>query len=218
MSVIINLFLKNSSTRLFLLVVMIFLLAGCSQERPEEIHTFKHDKANPFRGLDFSAIQSGDIILKRGKGNISRMIVEKLAEPVPISHCGILVRDNDSVYIIHSVAKELTGIDGVQRVGFDVFMRDCLKNYLYVVRPKSDSVKRERIAVIAGEFLSRKATFDYELNYKDSSRVNCSELVYWALLRSTGSDLFKRIKMGDQYPLAFNSLLDTCHFDVIYRY
>ncbi len=201
-----------------LYILLLFVLLGCGN----------NDKAMPpeaggtalssFNDLDFSAIQSGDIILKRGKGSLSNMIVKKLAEKVPLSHCGILIRDKDSLYVIHSVAKELTGIDGVQRVDFDTFLKDCVKGCLYVVRYRGDRDKQEQVAEMARNYLSRQVPFDYEINYQDSAKVNCSELVYQALLRSSGKDLFKRIKIQDKYPIAFNSLLDTARFEIIYKY
>jgi len=192
------------------------LLFCCSDS--SEIKPTVTTKENPFSALDFSKLESGDIVLKQGKGAVSAMIVKKLAEKTPLSHCGIVCKNRDSIYIIHSVAKELTGIDGVQSLEFKKFTEDCEQSYLYIVRVKEDAQIRKKVSVTAENYLTRRVPFDYQINYTDSDKVNCSELVYWSLLNASGKDFFERVNVKDQKVLAFNSLLDSSNFEVIYHY
>src|SRR5690606_22034295 len=98
------------------------------------------------------------------------------------------------------------------------FTEDCEQRYLYIVRVKKDEQTRKNIAVTASNYLARNVPFDYQINYSDSDKVNCSELVYWSLLNASGKDFFDRVNVKDQKVLAFNSLLDSTNFEVIYHY
>lgn len=146
------------------------------------------------------------------------MIAKKLNEKVPLSHCGIILEEGGNKYIIHSVAEELTGIDGVQKTGMIDFTADCVKDLLYIVRLKKDKKVREKIAMQAELFMKSSIPFDYELNFGDASRLNCSELVYHSLIYATGVDYFEKIALENQVALSFNSLLDTNRFEMVYHY
>lgn len=206
--------LFTRSVRVSLVCLAGLLFSHCSNNGNEETRA----ESRAFSGCDFSGIQTGDIIVKQGRGPVSRMIYSNLKEPIPLSHCGVLISEGDSVYIIHSVAEELTGVDGVQHERFNTFLDDCTKGYLYIVRYKGSDHQREVIGTTAKAFLTRHVVFDYEINYDDSSRVNCSELIYWGLKNASGKDLMTRIKVKDKYPLGFNSLLDTANFRIVYKY
>jgi hypothetical protein len=165
---------------------------------------------------DLSQLRSGDIIVKRGKGLVSKKITSTLSEPIPLSHCGVIVREGDSLHVIHSLAKEITGIDGVQKMPMPLFLDDCIKGYVYVVRYSKED-RQDAIAASAGEFLRRQVPFDYQLNNKDAASVTCSELVYWNLKEATGKDCLDKLVIDNREVFAFNSLLDTRNFKTIYH-
>lgn len=188
------------------------VMAGCSGDKIGQ-----PEKTGP--GVyDFSMLKGGDIIVKKGKGMLSQRIADHLHEPIPFSHCGIVASGPDSLYIIHSVARELTGIDGVQTVGFQQFMKDVVRGHFYVVRLKDTTVAASSLDAAAKRYAARKVPFDYSLDQKDSTAMNCSEMVYWVLKNTTGRDYFSRITVNKSQALAFNSLLDTANFEIVCRY
>lgn len=197
--------------------ILLLLLISCG-EKKQVVTTPSSASENFFIDRDFSKIENGDIILKHGKGSLSNMIAKKLNEKIPFSHCGILVRQNEYIYIIHSLAKEVSGIDGVQKVGFERFTQDCLPNSMYIVRYKGDTLVRNKIADNAWKLLNNSIPFDYDLNYTDPSRMNCSEMVYHIMLNTTGRDLFEKILINNKMAFSFNSLLDSSDFEIIYNY
>jgi len=200
-----------------LAILLAFLqVLSCKESKNSDLNI--QTKLDPFKDLDFSKLKNGDIVVKKGKGALSFMIVNKLKEKVPLSHCGVVCKNQDSVYIIHSVAKELTGVDGVQSIEFKKFTEDCMKELLYIVRLKKDESVRENVYLTAKNYLSRAVPFDYKIDNNDSLKVSCSELVYWSIFNATGQDLFARVSVENQPVLAFNSLLDSTNFEIIYHY
>jgi len=75
------------------------------------------------------------------------MIVERLGEVYDISHCAIVCKDRDSIYVIHSVSQSLSPYDGVQSQELDPFIHDSKENSVIVVRYKSKYP--ERMAAIS---------------------------------------------------------------------
>ncbi len=101
------------------------------QRKIKEQAEVKPRLATPTGSL--SEVRSGDLVVKRGRGHLSNMIVKTLDEEVPLSHCGIVSRTNDSIYIIHSVAKELTGIDGVQIIKYEEFIKRLYSRIFFIL-------------------------------------------------------------------------------------
>ncbi|MBA3899723.1 MAG: hypothetical protein H0X62_05850 [Bacteroidetes bacterium] len=160
-----------------------------------------------------SLIEDGDIIVKRGKGAVSNLIAKNLKERVPLSHCGIIVFENDTLYIIHSVAKELSGRDGVQTISLEEFLDDSHIGSVFVSRVKL--CKTNTISKFAKEQLEKRTPFDYEFDLKSKDAIYCTELVSDVLLKSQGQDMFKQKTINGKPVLTFNSLLDTTLFNII---
>jgi hypothetical protein len=196
-----------------ILFSVLLLAAACADSNmtsPEKLINLK-------RRPSLAKVKEGDIVVKLGRGYLSRTIANKLAEKVALSHCGFVYRQGDSLCILHSVAKELTGKDGVQTVYLDEFLADCVDGYFYVVRIK-DSTAQKHIPSIATNYFNKKAPFDYTINYSDSTKVNCSEFVYQVLKRAGSPNCFSTIAVENKKVLAFNSLIDSTNFTIIYHY
>ena len=196
-------------------VFLFFLIffSACVEKNNETAKAQKIQSPLP----PLSELREGDIVVKKGRGLLSHSIANKLSEKVPLSHCGLVFKQGDSICILHAVAKELTGKDGVQTVNLEDFYADCEEGLLYVVRIKNTAVQKHIIPV-AVNYLKQKTPFDYTINYKDSSKVNCSEFVYQVLKRAGSPNCFSTIAVENKQILAFNSLLDSTNFTIIYHY
>lgn len=167
--------------------------------------------------LNPDTLQSGDIILKRGKGVVSNIIVQLLKEKIPISHCGIISCSKDSTYIIHSIASELSEKDGLQTILLSDFLKDYQENTLFVIRHKSDINNRLQIEQNAQNYLANKIPFDYKFDILNKDEIYCSELVYHVLMDTYGQFFFKKEIIQNNELLMFNSLInDTVNFEHIY--
>jgi hypothetical protein len=195
-----------------LFLVLCLFLSACGSE---------NENTNaPIRSLsseEFALIQNGDIILKNGYGTLSRAIVEILDEPISISHCGILYYQNDTLWVLHSIAKEYADEDGVQKIAFNLFLNDTKPNSLYIVRFKSNFDGRNAFLEQGLKYLNQKTSFDYDFNNEDDSKLYCSEFVFQSLLKTTNKKLMKERKIQGKTLLTFNSLLDSANFETIIK-
>jgi hypothetical protein len=205
--------MRNSFILGFFLLGILFN-TGCSSHS-EEFYSEQSllvKKENPSPKDILHLLEDGDIILKMGKGNISRIIADQLKEPVPFSHCGIIVKEADSIYIIHSVAKEVSGSDGLQTISLQDFFNDSYYGSLWISRVKNGENKKDEISKRAKIYLEKKLPFDYDFDISDNSKIYCSELVYNVLLETYNEDFFLKKESTQTNFLTFNSLIDSTKF------
>jgi hypothetical protein len=194
----------------------VFLLLACNPPVETDVDVISEENVISF---NYHNLENGDIIIKRGKGFVSNMIVKYLKEDIPISHCGIIIVENESVYIIHSVAKEISARDGIQTASIDDFLNDSYKESLFIVRPHfHDSVIKANYLAKAKAYLQLKIPFDYDFNLEDESKIYCSELIYCCYDKDDRTEIFKTKLVNGQKVVLFNSFLNDRHFEIIDKY
>lgn len=165
---------------------------------------------------DLAKMQSGDIILRKGHGSVSDIIDNMYPTGYHLSHCGVVIRDPDSLYVIHTVSSELSMGDGVQTEHIDKFVRESVRNSIMLVRPKADSLTRCRIADATKSFLNKKIPFDNAFDISDTTQFYCTELIYQSYRKVYGRDMFPE-RLATDHPnyLGIDALLDTTKFERI---
>lgn len=199
------------SSRNLIFVFFLVFLNGCVEKKT----VLK--PINSLEDYELDLIKNGDVILKNGYGNLSKTIVSLLDEKISISHCGILYLENDSVFVIHSIAKEYSDLDGVQKISLSSFLNDTKPNSLFVLRLKKDENVRKKVLEKAIEYKNNKTPFDYQFNSDDDTKIYCSELIYQSILKSTGMTVMIEKNIQSKKILTFNSLLDTANFEIIIK-
>jgi hypothetical protein len=201
------------NTAFSLLMIVLFSAVSCTQNKSKE----KNQNINP-QQCDFTGLETGDIVLKRGFGKISNLITQYFNEKVPISHCGIIVVNNDSTFIVHSVAKSYARKDGVQTILFRDFLKDCQKDYFYIVRQKAPAADRQKFASKAIEFTQMNITFDENANNESKEQMSCTELIYWCQKETFGKSDLTTMSIAGKDLFVFNGLLDSSKFEIIKHY
>ncbi len=126
-------------------------------------------------------LQQGDIILRHGFGFVSNSIVKALREDLPLSHVGMIVKNEQGEFsVIHSVSQTLSDYDGVQVQDIQSFVRDSQPSSVVVVRFKNTAdslIEGQRMATHAFRYLQKQVPFDYRFDLEDSTAFYCSELI-----------------------------------------
>lgn len=203
-------FKKEELSSSFLWLLIFF--SSCIQENGSVNY-----QKNVFWNLEeFSKnVQDGDIILKMGYGPVSRIISKQLNEKQELSHCAIVYKKDSSEFIIHSVSREISENDGVQKASFDDFYKDIKPNSLFVLRHKSNQQERSKISNFGFIYLKKLTPFDDDFNNGDSSKLYCSELVSLALFNSYKKNYFKTKRIGVANVYTFSSILESSDFVIV---
>jgi len=165
-----------------------------------------------------SIIQEGDIILKCGHGQISRLIIKTLDEEIDISHSAILFKDSNEFALLHSVSGTLAETDGVQKVSLKKFLTDVKKGTFFILRPKIDSIKKQLVVNRAISKLEDDIPFDHEFNNADSTEFYCSEFIQFIFEIGAGVSCFEVEKISKKDIYMFNSIFNNPQFEVIYKW
>ncbi len=159
---------------------------------------------------ELSGIQGGDIILRLGEGLISQIVTSVLDDSIRLSHCGIVVINNDSFYVVHSLPEELSDYDGIQICSLGEFVSESVPESIVVVRPKvSDFRVMEDKALY---YLLHPKPFDWNFDIKDSTAFFCSEFPVHILKYYLGMDLC----LNSSFYPKFSLFLDTTYFEHIF--
>lgn len=161
--------------------------------------------------------KSGDIILKKGYGLVSQTIVKALDEKIQISHCGILHKDTitNEFYIIHSVARQVSDADGVQKISLKKFVNDVKPKDFYLMRYNSntDFITNEALC-----YLEKRIPFDHKYNLDSNDELYCSEFIYKIFFSEKQFEVFKSIEIKNKQILLFNDIFKNDEFSIIIKY
>ncbi|HON88797.1 MAG TPA: YiiX/YebB-like N1pC/P60 family cysteine hydrolase [Spirochaetia bacterium] len=131
---------------------------------------------------ELEALQDGDIILIQGILGSADIIMNICAETVPLSHVGIIVNKNNTIFVIHTVNNTLSGIDGMQMHEIHAFIERARPHSLIVVRPLWETTtQRAKALEYVQQKLERRVPFDNAFNFFDDSALYCTELLAHAL-------------------------------------
>ena len=129
-------------------------------------------------------LKDGDIILRRGVGLPSDMIISALGEGMGVSHSGFIFIRDGVPWVVHTVSPGLSGIDGVQTQPLEVFNKNSRPDSIVVVRINPqvnlpDSISR--IRTTAYGFLASKIPFDNAYDFSETQKMYCTEFIYHVL-------------------------------------
>lgn len=159
--------------------------------------------------------EDGDIVMKMGYGMVSKIISKQLSEEKELSHCVIVYKKNGEEYLLHSISGDLGPEDGVQKISFKEFYKDLKPNSLFVLRHKSDEIKRSEISQEALKINNMNIPFDLGFDKNNNEKMYCSEFVEVTLNNVFSNHFFKTKRINGTDIYTFNSLMGHKDFEIV---
>jgi Permuted papain-like amidase enzyme, YaeF/YiiX, C92 family len=153
-------------------ILMLFLVLGVSAG------TRKADNDSKKPAFTYSGnIQTGDIVLRNGKGFISDLFRNTSKREKKYSHAGIIVIENNKPFVYHMLGnasgggefkkEPLSGFCNPEtNKGFAIYRYNFLHN------------KENEVNVWLQHINQKKPKFDEDFNLEESGNMYCSELIY----------------------------------------
>lgn len=182
----------------FLSWLFSFMLTSC--RLPDK----KSELLPVLSSTDLSVIENGDFILRKGQGIVSSLIIDYLNDSTGFSHIGVLIKENDFIYVIHSIGIEFSNKEGVQQCTLGDFVSEAKCGEIIIVRNKKSS--NAEIADVAKEYLAKNIPFDRSFDFNDTTAFSCLELPYHILERLGGN--YKEL-------VNFRAFTDSSLYEVI---
>lgn len=141
------------------------------------------------RSLDADRFEPGDLILRRGRSLVSRLVLAA-DDRSEYSHIGILQRRGDEVSVIHAAPGSSQGLEGavkIEPLGTYLAYDSAAAAALYRVKNVPTAL-RLGAAEIAEGYALEKTPFDGRFDLETEGSLYCTELVWRAYLEA-GLDL-----------------------------
>jgi len=191
---------------------LILLMTGSSAPSGRASQVSPAAFAVPIQKLDFTKLEPGDVVLRKGNTFVSSLI--SMAFPQDVSHCGILVWQDSLWQVIHTISGRISGQDGVRINTLEEFIAAAEAHFIIHVKP---NLRVDRTALVnrSRYYLNRNVPFDHSFDLEDSSRLYCSELIRTVYLESGVPDIFSYQTIAGKRIIDLQSFFDCRHFSIV---
>jgi hypothetical protein len=135
--------------------------------------------------LNKNLYQTGDIVLREGKGLISSAFSKMSLKEKKYSHAGFIVTEGNEWLVYHFIDKGKKGIT-VEKLEDFVSDEECSSFAVY--HPAYSQDQQMTIASLIKNPVDRNKEFDSDFDLKTDDKFYCTEWIY-KLLRQTGFDI-----------------------------
>jgi len=131
--------------------------------------------------IDETILHEGDIVFRRGLSLASRMVLAADKEG-GYSHVGIIVKDSGGWWVIHAVPRETDKKNPIEFIKKETFSQ-----FFAPDKAVAGAIFRldtlETVALLAAQkaqvLFDRKLLFDHDYDLEDSTKMYCTELLYF---------------------------------------
>lgn len=189
-----NWFTKNKNLLRWPLGYLLFLASACWHNE-----SFI-ESAGPYgyflKRLDSvkAQIKSGDIILRNGTDEVSRAARSFNRIDTSFSHCGIVLLENDSLFVYHALGGEYNPSQKLRRDPIDNFCHPPEVDRFAIYRYELNTQQNDSLTGIVQRYYAEELRFDLYFNFLTDDRMYCSEFVFKCLNRSLSGALSEIIK------------------------
>jgi hypothetical protein len=144
--------------------------------------------------IDKNKIEDFDLIISKGQSVQSKLIGLLKFSIEDYSHIGIMIKKNDSVFVLHSTP-DGTDADGIRYDNLQTFIDlSDVSDYTVLRYQNISSVFRQRLTVEFERLKNSQAPFDFDFNNFDHRKIYCSELVC-IIFKNSGLSMLQEFDM-----------------------
>lgn len=211
--------------KILFFLVMLFLLGFIFYKgffyfdrKSEQTAIVKNEAVTRLSKEETAQIQEGDFILRRGFGFFSNYISKELNDSlIDVTHAGIIMKRNDSLFVIHSLSSDVTDIDGLQIQPLKEFLKYSHPHKIIITRLKNATLETgNKISFLAQNYLDKKIPFDHKGNYDDDSELFCTEMI-WKILEKDLKcvEIPTEAATRKKFFFSMTPMYDTKYFDIV---
>lgn len=192
---------------LFLIAVTWFIYQV--KWNPENTKRVNYPISNEEKGL----LLDGDIVMRKGYGFVSDKIVQFSKTPFEVSHCGMIRKKGDSIFVMHSVSSSLSEIDGMQMHSLERFLSESEPNTFIAMRYQAPPEILASLSDASYQYVLLKKPFDHGFDRSDTTTFYCTEVFEHVFKRVTQNNLWEKHEHNSV--LGLTAFFDTCCFKPI---
>ena len=144
-------------------------------------------------------LQTGDVVVRAGKGFISDVFRKFSAAGLPWSHAGIVVRNGSNVSVFHLMGSTERSSDGIRIDPLDRFCQSSSNTGYAVYRLPGLADKETVIREFLKDLQSKNIRFDDHFNFADDRSMYCTEVIHKTYYHATGTGISLSEFKGEKY-------------------
>lgn len=197
-------------------VFLTFLLISCNDKSDLAKSSDKQPEITST--IDTNLLREGDVVIRKGRGFISYVVIRTLNENLHVSHAGIVVKFSHRFFVLHTLPEQNIRGEFVRLSSLSDFWNYRDASEIYVTRPllfvMSDSIKIRRMTQ---QILDLKLPFDPFSDVHTEKKLSCSELIFRVFvdLGSVPKSVDDSIQMSSA-PFGFKLFFDKRYFETIF--
>lgn len=151
-------------------------------------------------------LQSGDVIVRNGRDEVSDVVRSFNRKDKTYSHCGIILVENDTVFVYHALGGVYNPSQALLREPIDRFCASSQTDKFAVYRYNLNTEQRAKLRSLVQEYHKNKLPFDLFFNYDTNDKMYCSEFVFKCLNHVLDNALSKYLTKGNLLYISIDDL------------
>jgi len=141
------------------------------------------DYSKQYKAIHAAAelVHDGDLIFRNGTDEVSAAARSMNEKDTSYSHCGLLMIENDSVFVYHAIGGHYNPSQRLKREPLDSFCNPADNDRFGIFRYEIDSLESGRLKAIVEQYYAAGLRFDLFFNFFSDDEMYCSEFVYKSL-------------------------------------
>ena len=165
-----------------------------------------------------SILQSGNIVLRSGRGPDSYLLSNLNQKDKTYSHCGIVMIEGGYPFVYHSIGGEDNPDERMRRDSARTFFSQRYNSGIAIVQYDLDAEHINRLGEVAREYYALRPLFDMQFDLATDNKLYCAEFVYKALNKAMGDTAYIKTSfaMGRRY-VGVDDLFLNSHCRIIWK-
>lgn len=164
-------------------------------------------------------VQDGDVITRTGIDFTSQALKQFCQKDDTYSHCGIVLKENDSFFVYHAIGGEINPKQTLQREWLPWFCDGASNEGVGIFRFKLDSMKLYREKKFITEKYAAGILFDMAFDLKSDDKMYCTEFVAKTLMYAyQNNHLFDTTKVQHLSYFAVDNIFLNKNCSEIHRF
>jgi hypothetical protein len=175
---------------------LLFLLAACTGKQTKNTDpVYSPEMAGYYQRIDSAKplIQNGDLIFRNGTDEVSQAARSMNRIDTSFSHCGLLLVENDSIFVYHAIGGHYNPSQKLRRDPLDSFLIPLEADRFALYRYPLSRKENDSLTMIVQHYYSIGLKFDMYFNFLSDDKMYCSEFVFKCLNKAMSGSLTRYI-------------------------
>lgn len=127
-------------------------------------------------------VQTGDLVFRTGNDMTSLFFKQLNLSDKTYSHCGLAIKEGDSVFIYHALGGEFNPDQKIRKESFYRFVDPAENEGFGIYRLRLTPADQQAIVLTADSLYQKGIPFDIHFDLSTDQRMYCAEYIYKSIL------------------------------------